>query len=52
MAGVERVTVSLASDLLQDIDRREKDRSKFVAEAARQAKGFCVPHSRPERAVL
>src|SRR5258707_9851894 len=33
MAGVERVTVTLPNDLVRDIDRREKNRSKFVAEA-------------------
>ncbi len=36
MASVERVTVTLPSDLLRDIDRREKNRSKFVAEAVRR----------------
>jgi hypothetical protein len=36
MANVERVTVSLTSDLLKDIERREKNRSKFVAEAVRR----------------
>ncbi len=35
MASVERVTVTLPNDLLRDIDRREKNRSKFVAEAVR-----------------
>ena len=35
MAGVERVTVTLPNDLVKDIDRREKNRSKFVAEATR-----------------
>lgn len=35
MANVERVTVTLPSDVLRDIDRREKNRSKFVAEAVR-----------------
>jgi Arc/MetJ-type ribon-helix-helix transcriptional regulator len=35
MAGVERVTVTLPNDLVKDIDRREKNRSKFVAEAVR-----------------
>ena len=35
MAGVERVTVTLPMDLVRDIDRREKNRSKFVAEAVR-----------------
>ena len=35
MAGVDRVTVTLPNDLVKDIDRREKNRSKFVAEAVR-----------------
>jgi Arc/MetJ-type ribon-helix-helix transcriptional regulator len=35
MAGVERVTVTLPNDLVRDIDRREKNRSKFIAEAVR-----------------
>ena len=35
MAKVERVTVTLPDDLVRDIDRREKNRSKFVAEAIR-----------------
>ena len=30
---MERVTVTLPPDLVKDIDRREKNRSKFVAEA-------------------
>jgi hypothetical protein len=30
---VERVTISLSTELLRDIDRREKSRSRFVAEA-------------------
>ncbi len=34
MAGV-RVTVTLTDDLVREIDRREKNRSKFVAEAVR-----------------
>lgn len=33
MAGVERVTVTLPEELLRDIDRQEKNRSLFVAEA-------------------
>ena len=33
MPSLERVTVTLPDDLLKDIDRREKNRSKFVAEA-------------------
>jgi hypothetical protein len=36
MPNMERVTVTLAEDLLRDIDRREKNRSKFVAEAVRR----------------
>ena len=35
MASVERVTVTLPNGLVKDIDRREKNRSKFVAEAVR-----------------
>src|SRR5271157_3624089 len=35
MASVDRVTVTLPTDLVKDIDRREKNRSKFVAEAVR-----------------
>src|ERR1700693_39281 len=36
MATVERVTVTLPDDLVRDIDRLEKNRSKFVAEAVRR----------------
>ena len=36
MADVARVTVTLPDELLRDIDRREKNRSKFVAEAVRR----------------
>ena len=36
MASIERLTVSLPDDLVRDIDRREKNRSKFVAEAIRR----------------
>ena len=35
MASAERVTVTLPNGLIRDIDRREKNRSKFVAEAVR-----------------
>lgn len=35
MSTVDRVTVTLPSDLVRDIERREKNRSKFVAEAVR-----------------
>lgn len=36
MATVERVTVTLPDDLVKDIDRRSKNRSKFVADAVRR----------------
>jgi Arc/MetJ-type ribon-helix-helix transcriptional regulator len=36
MAVLERVTVTLPDQLLRDLDRREKNRSKFVAEAVRR----------------
>ena len=39
MASVDRVTVTLPNDLVRDIDRREKNRSKFVAEAVRNELG-------------
>jgi hypothetical protein len=35
MASVDRVTVTLPTELVKDIGRREKNRSKFVAEAVR-----------------
>jgi hypothetical protein len=35
VANFERVTVTLPNDLIQDIDRREKNRSKFVVDAVR-----------------
>ncbi len=35
MSSVERVTVTLPNDLVREIDRREENRSKFVAEAIR-----------------
>jgi Arc/MetJ-type ribon-helix-helix transcriptional regulator len=35
MASFERVTVTLPTGLVRDIDRREKNRSKFVADAVR-----------------
>ena len=34
--AVERVTITLPDDLVRDIDRREKNRSKFVADAVRR----------------
>lgn len=36
MASLERVSTSLPNDLLEDIDRREENRSKFVALAVRR----------------
>ena len=36
MLGVGRVTVTLPEELLRDIDRREKDRSRFIADAVRR----------------
>src|SRR5260370_40562089 len=35
MASMECVTVTLPTDLVRDIDRQEKNRSKFVADAVR-----------------
>ena len=35
MGGVDRVTVTLPHHLVKEIDRREKNRSKFIAEAVR-----------------
>jgi hypothetical protein len=35
MVSIGRVTVTLPMDLVRDIDRREKNRSKFVADAVR-----------------
>jgi post-segregation antitoxin (ccd killing protein) len=32
----ERVTVTLPAELVEDIDRRERNRSRFVAEAVRR----------------
>ncbi len=34
--NLERVTVTLPNDLVKDIDRREKNRSRFVTEAVRR----------------
>ena len=36
MPTFERVTVTLPEELVRDIDRREKNRSRFVAEAIRR----------------
>jgi len=35
VAGTARVTVTLAADLVDDIDRLERNRSRFIAEAVR-----------------
>lgn len=36
MAAIERVTVTLPNELVREIDRYQKNRSKFVAEAVRR----------------
>lgn len=36
MPASERVTITLPADLVRDIDRLEKNRSKFIQEAARR----------------
>lgn len=36
---MERVTVTLPGDLVREIDRREKNRSRFVTEALRRELG-------------
>jgi hypothetical protein len=36
MPGGERVKITLPNELVSDIDRREKNRSRFVAEAVRR----------------
>jgi hypothetical protein len=36
MPNIERVTVTLPDNLIKDIDRHEKNRSRFVAEAVRR----------------
>lgn len=36
MGGFERVTVTLPEELIEEIDRREKNRSRFVADAVRR----------------
>ena len=36
MPSFDRVTVTLPTEFIKDIDRREKNRSKFVAEAVRK----------------
>ena len=60
MVNVDRVTVTLPSELVRDIDRREKNRSKFVAEAVRHELGRrrraelrrSLQNPHPESAVL
>jgi metal-responsive CopG/Arc/MetJ family transcriptional regulator len=41
MPGIERVTVTLPDDLVKDIARREKNRSKFIAAAVRRELDRC-----------
>lgn len=36
MTNIGRVTITLPDDLVRDIDRREKNRSRFIAEAVRR----------------
>ena len=36
MASVERVTVNLPDDLVKEMDRQNKNRSQFVADAVRR----------------
>ncbi|MFN0101567.1 MAG: hypothetical protein ACKV2U_05685 [Bryobacteraceae bacterium] len=36
MSSIVRVTVTLPNDLVKDIDRRDKNRGKFIAEAVRR----------------
>src|SRR5580692_3647412 len=36
MPSFDRVTVTLPTEFIKDIDRREKNRSKFVADAVRR----------------
>lgn len=60
MANVERVTVTLATDVLLEIDRVERNRSRFIAQAVRRelarrrgealARSLSSPH--PETASL
>jgi len=35
MAATERVTVTLAAELVEDIDRLERNRSRFIADAVK-----------------
>jgi hypothetical protein len=60
MATAERVTVTLASELVQGIDRYERNRSRFIAEAVahelsrRRREGLLqsLKHPHPEAADL
>jgi hypothetical protein len=60
MAAAERVTVTLRSDLVEEIDRVERNRSRFIAEAVehelqrrrRQALLQSVVNPHPETAEL
>ncbi len=36
MATIERVTVTLSAELLEEIDRLERNRSRFIAEAVQR----------------
>ncbi len=57
-----RVTVTLPTDVVDDIDRFEKNRSKFVLDAVRQelirrrreelGRSLASPHEETERAVV
>ena len=46
LANMERVTVTLSTDLVRDLDRREKNRNKFIAGAVRHK--WRLPSARPE----
>jgi hypothetical protein len=60
MAAAERVTVTLRSDLLEEIDRVERNRSRFIAQAVehelqrrrREALLQSVANPHPETAEL
>jgi hypothetical protein len=40
MSAFERITITLSSDLLNELDRRESNRSKFIADAVRRELAF------------
>ena len=60
MASFERITVTLPAELLHDLDRRENNRSKFVAVAVRKELDFrrreelqrSLQHPHPESGAL